>query len=60
LPLAIPVLIALPPLIWPRRAAAIASASLLGAFVVVSGGSVGLFYVPALAAMIVAAARGTT
>ena len=56
-PLTIPVLLALPPMIWPRRAAAVASASLLGAFVLVSGGSIGLFYLPALAAMIVAAAR---
>ena len=63
-PLIVPVLLALAPVIRPRRAAAIASASLLGAFVLVSGGSVGLFYLPALVAMIVAACRaapgGTT
>ncbi len=57
LPLLIPVLLALPPVIRPRRSAAIGSASLLGAFVLVSGASIGLFYVPALVAMIVAAWR---
>lgn len=56
-PLIVPVLVALPAVIWPGRGTAVASASLLGLFVLVTGFSIGLFYLPALAAMIVAASR---
>jgi hypothetical protein len=57
IPMLLPVLVALIPVVDPRRGVRIEAAVVLGAFVVVAGCSVGLFYTPA--AMIVAArARG--
>jgi hypothetical protein len=43
------------PVVFPRRAVLIAAAVLLGAFVLIAGFSIGLFFAPAAVAMVVAA-----
>jgi hypothetical protein len=53
--LAFPVLVALTPLLVPRRSLRIGAAAVLGAFTFVSGFSIGLFYFPSAVAMLVAA-----
>jgi hypothetical protein len=59
IPILLPVLVALISVVSPRRAVRVAAVVLLGAFVAVAGFSIGLFYLPAAVAMIVAArARG--
>jgi primosomal replication protein N len=53
--LAFPVLVALAPLLFPHRSLRIGAAVVLGAFAIVSGFSIGLFYLPSAAAMLAAA-----
>jgi hypothetical protein len=55
IPMLLPVLVALIPVVFPRRGVRIAAAVLLGAFVVVASFTIGLFYAPATVAMVVAA-----
>jgi hypothetical protein len=51
----LPVAIALMPFAFRKQVVRIIAAILLGGFVVIAGGSVGLFYLPAAAAMLLAA-----
>src|SRR5260370_31180948 len=53
--LVLPVLIALIPVLIPKRGVRISTAILLGIFAIISGFTGGLFYVPSALAMIVAA-----
>jgi hypothetical protein len=55
LPLAFPVIVALLPLVLRRQAIGIIAAVLIGAFSLLAGFTVGLFYVPAAVAMLLAA-----
>jgi hypothetical protein len=54
-PLAFPVLVALTPLVFRQRGLRIGAAAVLGAFAIVTGFSIGLFYWPSAAAMLGAA-----
>jgi hypothetical protein len=55
LALVFPVLVALTPLLFPHRSLRIGAEAVLGAFAIVSGFSIGLFYLPSAAAMLAAA-----
>jgi hypothetical protein len=55
LSLGVPVLIALIPVLIPKRGVRIGAAILLGVFAIIGGFSIGLFYVPSALTMIVAA-----
>jgi hypothetical protein len=57
IPLAAPVLIALLPLVFPKRAVHIGAAMVLGLFALVGGFSIGLFYIPSVVVMALAAFR---
>jgi len=54
---AVPLVIALIPLLFDRRSTRIVSTVVLWAFSIIAGFSVGLFFVPAAIAMTIAAAR---
>jgi hypothetical protein len=57
--LAIPVVLAALPILWRHRMAGGLSVTLLGAFALVTGFSIGVFYAPAIIAMGVAVDRQT-
>ena len=52
--LSIPVLIALQPILFPKRSVRLVAALALGAFALISGFSIGFFYVPSAAIMLAA------
>jgi len=52
--LAIPVLIALQPMLFPKRSVRLVAALALGAFALIGGFSIGFFYVPSAAIMLAA------
>ena len=58
IPVMIPVLIATVPLIFRKQAVRVIAAILMGAFALVSGFSIGLFYLPAGVFMVLAACVG--
>lgn len=55
LPVAFPVIVALLPLVFRMQAIRISAAIVIGAFSFIGGFSIGLFYVPAAVAMLLAA-----
>jgi hypothetical protein len=57
IPILLPVVIAAVPLAIQSRAMRIGSSVLLGAFILIAGYPIGLFYLPAAVAMVVAATR---
>jgi hypothetical protein len=57
IPILLPVLFAAVPLVHRARVMRVISSVVLGAFVVVSGFALGLYYLPATIAMVVAATR---
>jgi hypothetical protein len=58
IPVALPVVVALVPVLFPHRVIRIIAAVVLGAFALIGGFTIGLFYVPAAVAMVVAASIG--
>lgn len=57
IPILLPVLFAAVPCVFPRRVLRVISAVVLGVFVLISGFTIGLCYLPAAIAMVVAASR---
>jgi hypothetical protein len=55
IPLAVPVLIALTPVVFPKRSLRALAAIALGGFCLIGGFSIGLFYIPSAVIMAVAA-----
>jgi hypothetical protein len=58
-PVMFPVVVALKPVVYARRAARVIAAILIGGFTIAGGLSIGLFYIPAAIAMLPPAARTT-
>jgi len=56
-PVMFPVVIALVPVIFPHRVIRMIAAVILGGFAAIGGASIGLFYVPAAVAMVMAGTR---
>jgi hypothetical protein len=57
-PVIFPALVAFVPLVFPGKWSRILAAVLVGAFALISGFSIGMFYLPAAIVMLVAACRG--
>jgi hypothetical protein len=57
-PVLAPVVVALVPVMFPHRVIRLIAAAVLGGFALISGFTIGIFYWPAVVAMVVAAGMG--